>query len=44
MTRFSMQPKTRKYVKGYRFLPLSRIYMTNMEKIIAYVFENKTRY
>ena len=32
MTHFYIEPRTRKYIKGYVFFLLREIYLTNMEK------------
>ena len=32
MKRYSTEPRTRKYIKGYRFLSFQEIFLINMEK------------
>ena len=38
MTRYSIEPRTRKHIKGYGFFHLQEIYQTNIEKIIGYCY------
>ena len=44
MTRYSIKPRTRKYIKGYRFLSFARNLSDKYgKKIIGYCYYNRTK-